>query len=45
MLAKAELILTDRRALRPVPRAALAAAWTFLAVAARYVRPDQKEAA
>lgn len=40
MLAEAELVLTDERDLRPVPRAALAVAWTFLAVATRYVRPE-----
>ena len=37
MLAEAELILTDDRALRIVPRAALAAVWIALAVATTYV--------
>jgi hypothetical protein len=37
MLAEAELVLTDERKLRAVPRAALAAAWTLLAVATQYV--------
>lgn len=40
MLAKAELVLTDERDLRPVPRAALAVAWAVLAAATRYVRPE-----
>lgn len=41
MLAEAELVLTDERDLRPPSHGlALAVAWTFLAVATRYVRPE-----
>lgn len=41
MLAEAELVLNDDRALHPVPRAALAAAWAALAVATTYVRSKE----
>lgn len=41
MLAKAQLVLNDDRALRPVPRAALAAAWAVLAAATAYVRSKE----
>jgi hypothetical protein len=41
MLAEAELILTDERALNPVPRAALAAAWAALAAATAFVRSKE----
>jgi len=40
MLAEAELVLTDERALNAVPRAALAAAWAFLAAATHYVHRE-----